>query len=77
MTVHNPSGTISQDMFWYNRWDSFMIRLPERKIDITKIRGKCRLLRRKIRKLPWREKRNKCLYAIITHSHISTWKIVS
>ena len=84
MTVHNPSGSITSDIFWYNRWDHFMMQPARTKDQITKIRGDVDYYRRKIRKLPWRDKAEQVLirhYNAFAHfdlekSFLDGWKLL-
>lgn len=84
MTVHNPSGSITSDIFWYNRWDRFMDPPTRTQDEITKIRGKVDRLRRKIRRLPWRDKAEQVLiryYNAFAHfdlekSFLDGWKLL-
>ena len=84
MTVNNPSGSITSDIFWYNRWDRFMDPPTRTQDEITKIRGKVDRLRRKIRRLPWRDKAEQVLiryYNAFAHfdlekSFLDGWKLL-
>ena len=74
MTVHNPSGSITSDIFWYNRWDRFMDPPTRTQDEITK--SAVRSIGSDVRSAGFLgvTKRSKCSYVIITHSHISTWR---
>ncbi len=84
MTVNNPSGSITSDIFWYNRWDRFMDPPTRTQDEITKIRGKVDRLRRKIHRLPWRDKAEQVLiryYNAFAHfdlekSFLDGWKLL-
>ena len=84
MTVHNPSGTISNNIFWYNRWDLYLNQPGRTQDEITRIRGKFDRLRRKIRRLPWRDKAEQVLiryYNAFAHfdlekSFLDGWKLL-
>lgn len=84
MTVHDPSGTISADMLWYNRWDSFMSPPNRTQDDIKEIRHSVEFLREKIRELPWREEAEQVLiryYKAFSHFNLETtfldgWKLL-
>jgi hypothetical protein len=84
MTVHNPSGTISNNIFWYNRWDLYLNQPGRTQDEITRIRGKVDRLRRKIRRLPWRDKAEQVLiryYNAFAHfdlekSFLDGWKLL-
>lgn len=84
MTGHNPSGTISNNIFWYNRWDLYLNQPGRTQDEITRIRGKVDRLRRKIRRLPWRDKAEQVLiryYNAFAHfdlekSFLDGWKLL-
>ena len=84
MTVHNPSGTISNNIFWYNRWDLYLNQPGRTQDEITRIRGDVDRLRRKIRRLPWRDKAEQVLiryYNAFAHfdlekSFLDGWKLL-
>ena len=55
MTVHNTTGAISTDMYWYNRWPNRLAEKHRSLEDIVKIKDFAESVRLKLRKLPWRE----------------------
>lgn len=61
MTVHNPTGAISADMFWYNRWPTQLTEKQRSQADKDRINDQVERVRKRIRKLPWRESAEKAL----------------
>ena len=56
MTVHAASGAISADIYWYNRWADHLTEKTRNPEDVEKIKQQVESVRRRLRKLPWREK---------------------
>lgn len=56
MTVHDASGAISADIYWYNRWADHLTAKTRKPEDVERIKQQVEGVRRRIRKLPWREK---------------------
>jgi len=54
MTVHEPDGSISVEMYWYNRWPRGMVEKRPTQNSIENINRNVAKVRDKIRKLPWR-----------------------
>lgn len=55
MTVHDVTGRITEDMFWYNRWCPDMPEKRRNDIEIERIQKRTKQIRNKLRKLPWRD----------------------
>ena len=53
MTVHEPDGSISVEMYWYNRWPRGMVEKRPTPNGIENINRNVAEVRDKIRKLPW------------------------
>ena len=54
MTIHDKSGDISTDTFWYNRWSEETRVEPRTAQTIEAIRANSEKVRLRLRKLPWR-----------------------
>ena len=54
MTVHEPDGSISVEMYWYNRWPRGMVEKRPTQNGIENINRNVAEVRDKIRKLTWR-----------------------
>ena len=55
MTVHDHAGANSADIYWYNRWAEQLTETTRRPEDVEKIKQQVESVRRRLRKLPWRE----------------------
>jgi len=56
MTVHDASGAISDDIYWYNLWADHLTEETRKPTDIERIKQQVESVRLRLRKLPWREK---------------------
>ncbi|WP_299971785.1 hypothetical protein [uncultured Roseobacter sp.] len=56
MTVHDASGAISADIYWYNRWADHLTEKTRKPEDVARIKQQVKSVRLRLRKLPWREK---------------------
>ena len=55
MTVHEADGSLSADVYWYNNWPVEERNLRSRTVEnITRAQTRVEVLRKKVRKLPWR-----------------------
>ena len=61
MTVHEISGVISPNIYWYNRWPNRMIERARPQSDIRKIQNSVKLIRERVRALPWRQEAENAL----------------
>ncbi|MCF6305125.1 MAG: hypothetical protein L3J33_07130 [Rhodobacteraceae bacterium] len=61
MTVHDLSGGMSSDIFWYNEWPKRMVIKDLPKATAIKIHANVEKARKKIRRLPWRSMAEKAL----------------
>lgn len=65
MTVHDASGAISADIYWYNRWADNLTEKTRKHEDVERIKKQVEGVRRRIRKLPWREQAELALALLI------------
>lgn len=56
MTVHDASGAISADIFWHNRWADHLVEKEREAEHVERIKRQVESVRRRLRKLPWRDK---------------------
>ena len=56
MTVHDPTGAMSVDMYWYNRWPDWLTEKVRSQADIEEIQNQTEKVRKLLRKLPWRDR---------------------
>lgn len=56
MTVHDPTGAISADIYWYNRWPSSLTRKARPDAEIKTIGSRAEKIRNRLKHLPWRDK---------------------
>lgn len=55
MTVHDPTGAMSVNMYWQNRWPDQFAEKGRSPAEIEKTKIAAEKVRKKLRKLPWRE----------------------
>lgn len=55
MTVHESSGAMSVDMFWYNQWPSGLREKHKTRENSVKLQARVEMFRKRIRKVPWRD----------------------
>jgi len=55
MTVHDGSGALSADIYWYNRWAEHLTEKTRKPEDVERIKQQVERVRLRLRKLPWRE----------------------
>jgi len=54
MTVHDPTGKLFSDVFWFNPWPNGQRAVSRTQDDVKKIQESVATLRKQVRKLPWR-----------------------
>lgn len=55
MTVHDPNGALSADMYWFNRWPGALTNRSRSAEEIGRIQRNVDGIRSRLKKLPWRE----------------------
>lgn len=61
MTVHDISGKIFTDIFWYNRWPASMMMKPRSDQEVDRIVRNVDKVRSRLKFLPWRDKAENAL----------------
>lgn len=55
MTVHDLTGALSFDIYWYNRWADQLTEKVRSQAEISKMQKQADNVRIRLRKLPWRQ----------------------
>lgn len=61
MTVHDMTGAISSDIFWYNKWPASMTRKTHSEKELEKIIRNVDHVRVRLRNLPWKDQAENAL----------------
>lgn len=62
MTVHDPTGAITADVYWYNRWPSSLTGKARPDAEIRIIESYAEKVRSRLKHLPWRDKAEMALF---------------
>jgi len=75
MTVHDTSGAISADIYWYNSWADHLTERTRKPEEIERIKQQVESVRRRLSKLPWRKEAELALarqYAAFAQSDLES-----